>query len=90
MIGIIEAEARPNYVHMRRGSAKDSDIRLYGILKSSLMIYKKYLELKYKYRNPEFRCRGHYVDTVGKNTKRIAEYIHRQLDEDKAGEQLTM
>lgn len=54
------------------------------------MIYEQYPELKYKYRNREFWCRGYYVDTAGKNTKRIEEYIRHQLDEDKAGEQLTM
>lgn len=49
-----------------------------------------YPELKYKYRNREFWCRGYYVDTAGKNAKKIEEYIRRQLEEDKAGEQLTM
>ena len=58
--------------------------------KSSLMIYEKYPELKYKYRNQEFWCRGYYVDTAGKNAKKIEEYIKHQLDEDKAGEQMTM
>lgn len=57
--------------------------------KSSLMIYEKYPELKYKYRNREFWCRGYYVDTVGKNAKNIEEYMKHRLDEDKAGEQLT-
>ena len=47
-------------------------------------------ELKYKYRNREFWCKGYYVDTVGKNEARIAEYIQNQLEEDKLGEQLTM
>ena len=46
--------------------------------------------MKYKYRNREFWCRGYYVDTVGKNTKAIAEYIKHQLDEDRMGEQMTM
>ena len=50
----------------------------------------KYPELKYKYRNREFWCRGYYVDTAGKNTQKIQEYIQKQLEEDKAGEQLTM
>ena len=58
--------------------------------KSSLLIYEKYPELKYKYRNREFWCRGYYVDTAGKNAKKIQDYIKQQLDEDKAGEQLTM
>lgn len=58
--------------------------------KSSLMIYEEFPELKYKYRNREFWCRGYYVDTVGKNAKKIEEYIKLQLEEDKVGEQLTM
>ena len=58
--------------------------------KSSVLIYEKFGELKFKYRNRKFWCRGYYVDTVGKNTKAIAEYIRHQLDEDKMGEQLTM
>ena len=58
--------------------------------KSSVLIYEKFGDLKFKYRNREFWCRGYYVDTVGKNTKAIAEYIKHQLEEDKMGEQLTM
>ena len=79
-----------------RNPAEDCGIEFHGISqgylkgKSSLMIYEKYPELKYKYRNREFRCRGYYVDTAGKNVQRIQEYIKGQLDEDKAGEQLTM
>ena len=51
--------------------------------KSSLMIYEKYPKLKYKYRNRKFWCRGYYVDTAGKNAKKIEEYIRRQLEEDR-------
>ena len=58
--------------------------------KSSLMIYEQFGELKYKYRNREFWCRGYYVDTAGKNAKAIAEYIKHQLDEDKIQDQITM
>lgn len=58
--------------------------------KNSLMIYEKYPELQYKYRNCEFWCRGYYVDTAGKNANKIAEYIRNQLKEDQAGEPLTM
>ncbi len=58
--------------------------------KSSLMIYQRWANMKYKYRNREFWCRGYYVDTVGKNTKRIAEYIANQLKEDKMVEQMSM
>ena len=61
-----------------------------GIIERLLMIYEKYPELKYKYWNREFWCRGYYVDTVGKNAKKIEEYIKHQLDEDQAGEQMTM
>ena len=58
--------------------------------KRSLMIYEQFPNLKYKYRNREFWCRGYYVDTVGKNAKKIEEYIRNQLEEDRMGEQLTM
>ncbi len=58
--------------------------------KSSTILYEQFGELKYKYRNREFWCKGYYVDTVGKNTSRIAEYIRKQLQEDKLGEQMTM
>ena len=58
--------------------------------KSSLMIYEKFGDLKFKYRNREFWCRGYYADTVGKNARRIEEYIRHQLEEDKLGEQLTL
>ena len=52
------------------------------------MLYEQFGELKYQYRNREFWCRGYYVDTVGKNESRIAEYIKNQLKEDELGEQL--
>ena len=58
--------------------------------KSSTMLYEQFGELKYKYRNREFWCKGYYVDTVGKNAKKIEEYIRNQLEEDRMGEQLTM
>ena len=58
--------------------------------KSSLMIFDRHAHLKYKYGNRHFWCRGYYVDTVGKNTKKIAEYIQNQLKEDKEAEQLEM
>ena len=50
-------------------------------LKSSTMIYEQFGELKYKYKNREFWCKGYYVDTVGKNESRIAEYIKHQWEE---------
>lgn len=58
--------------------------------KSTTMLYEQFGELKYKYRNREFWCRGYYVDTVGKNESRIVEYIKKQIEEDKLGEQLTL
>ena len=58
--------------------------------KSSQMIYEKWANLRYKYRSREFWCRGYYVDTVGKNTKKIQEYIQNQLKEDKIAEQLEL
>ena len=92
-IRIIEAEVCPDHVHMLLEIPPKIAVSSFmGYLKgkSSLMIYEKYPELRYKYRNREFWCRGYYVDTAGKNAKKIEEYIRHQLDEDKAGEQLTM
>ena len=56
--------------------------------KSSLMIYEKFENLKFKYRNREFWCIGYYVDILGKNAKKIAEYVKNQLEEDKIGKQM--
>ena len=58
--------------------------------KSSLMIFDKHANLKYRYGNREFGCRGYYVDTVGKNKRVIAEYIRNQLQEDLAYEQMSI
>ena len=58
--------------------------------KSSLIIYQRWGNLKFKYRNREFWCRGYYVDTVGKNKAKIAEYIRNQLKEDEAVVQMTI
>ncbi|MDU2754499.1 MAG: transposase [Clostridium sp.] len=58
--------------------------------KSSLMIFDRHANLKYRYGNRQFWCKGYYVDTVGKNTKKIKEYIAHQLEEDGLSEQLTM
>lgn len=57
---------------------------------SSIMIFDKYANLKYKYGNRVFWCRGYYVDTVGKNKTAIEEYIRNQIQEDIAYEQITM
>ena len=92
-INILEAEVCPDHVHMLvEIPPKVSVSGFVGYLKgkSSLMIYQKWGNLKFKYRNREFWCRGYYVDTTGKNTKRIAEYIKNQLKEDQEMVQLTI
>ena len=58
--------------------------------KSSLMIFEKYANMKYKYGNRHFWCRGYYVDTVGRNKKVIEQYIRNQLQEDYADDQLSI
>ncbi len=58
--------------------------------KSSLMIYERCGNMKYKYRNRQFWCRGYYIDTTGKNKKKIKEYIGNQIKEDQMAEQLTL
>ena len=92
-IHIIEAEVCPDHVHMLLEiPPKVSVSSFVGFLKgkSSLLLYERFPELKFKYRNREFWCRGYYVDTAGKNAARVTAYIRNQLVEDKAGEQLTM
>ena len=58
--------------------------------KESLMIFEKYANMKYKYGNRHFWCRGYYVDTVGRNKKAIAEYIRNQLQEDISYDQMSL
>ena len=58
--------------------------------KSALLIFQKYGNMKFAYRNREFWCKGYYVDTVGKNTKAIKEYIADQLKRDQESDQLAM
>ena len=92
-VKIIEAEACPDHIHLFvEIPPKLSISGFMGYLKgkSSTMLYEQFGELKYKYRNREFWCRGYYVDTVGKNETRIAEYIRNQLKEDELGEQMTI
>ena len=60
------------------------------LLSSSLMIYQKWGNAKFKYRNRECRCRGYCVDTARKNAKKIEEYIRNQLKEDQAAVQLSI
>ena len=83
----------PDHIHMLVAiPPKISVASFVGFLKgkSSLLIYQKWANMKYKYRNREFLCRGYYVDTVGKNTTKIKEYIANQLKEDKLTEQMTI
>ena len=92
-VDIIEAEVCPDHIHMLLEiPPKISVSGFMGFLKgkSSLMIYEKWGNMKFKYRNREFWCRGYYVDTAGKDAKKIQEYIQKQLKEDQLGEQLTM
>ena len=92
-VEIIEAEACPDHIHMLLSiPPKYSVAQIMGYLKgkSSLIIYEKYANMKYKYGNRHFWCRGFYVDTVGRNKKAIAEYIRNQLQEDKEAEQLSI
>lgn len=92
-VNIIEAEICPDHVHMLLEiSPKYSVAYFMGYLKgkSATMLYEQFDELKYKYRSREFWCKGYYVDTVGKNESRIAEYIKKQLEEDMLGDQLSM
>ena len=92
-VNIVEAELCPDHIHMLvEVPPKTSISSFMGYLKgkSSLLIYQKFANMKFKYRNREFWCRGYYVDTVGKNTERIKEYIANQLKEDKLAEQMTI
>ncbi|MBO4989533.1 MAG: IS200/IS605 family transposase [Clostridia bacterium] len=92
-VEIIEAEVCPDHVHMLLEiPLKLSVSGFMGFLKgkSSLMIYQKWGNMKYKYRNRQFWCRGYYVDTVGKNTKAIKEYIGNQVKEDKEMSQMSI
>ena len=92
-IGIIEAEVCPDHIHMLLEiPPKYSVSSVMGYLKgkSSLSIYERWGNAKFRYRNREFWCRGYYVDTAGKNTQKITEYIRNQLKEDAEQSQLTM
>ena len=91
-IEIIEAELCPDHIHMLVSiPPKYSVAEIMGYLKgkSSLMIFDQFANLKYRYGNRSFWCRGYYVDTVGRNQKRIVEYIRTQLLEDKVNDEMT-
>ena len=92
-IEIIEAEACKDHIHMLVSiPPKYSVAQIMGYLKgkSSLMIFEKYANLKYKYGNRHFWCRGYYVSTVGANKKAIQEYIRNQLQEDYSDDQMSI
>ena len=92
-VEIIEAEACKDHIHMLVSiPPKYSVAQIIGYLKgkSSLMIFEKYANLKYKYGNRHFWCRGYYVSTVGRNKRAIQEYIRNQLQEDHAEDQLNI
>ena len=92
-VEIIEAEACNDHIHMLVSiPPKYSVSQIVGYLKgkSSLMIFEKYANLKYKYGNRHFWCRGYYVDTVGRNKEKISEYIRNQLQDDQLAEQISM
>ena len=91
-IEIIEAEVCPDHVHMLISvPPKMSIAGVTGYIKgkSTLLIFERHADMKYKYGQRQFWCRGYYVDTVGKNTKAIKEYIANQLKEDKLKDDLS-
>lgn len=92
-VEIIEAELCPDHVHMLVSIPPSISVSSFvGYLKgkSALMIFDRHANLKYKYGNRHFWCRGYYVDTVGRNKKIIAEYIRNQLEEDYAADQISI
>ncbi|WP_029186729.1 IS200/IS605 family transposase [Streptococcus suis] len=92
-VTIHEATACPDHIHMLVSIPPKMSVSSFmGYLKgkSSLMIFDKHANLKYRYGNRNFWCRGYYVDTVGRNQKVIAEYIQNQLQEDRVADQLTL
>jgi len=92
-IEILEATACSDHIHMVIAiPPKYSVASIMGYLKgkSSLMIFDRHANLKYKYGNRHFWCRGYYVDTVGRNEKQIREYVRNQLDEDIAHDQISI
>ena len=92
-VEIIEATACPDHIHMLVSIPPKLSVSSFvGYLKgkSSLMIFDRHANLKYKYGNRKFWCRGYYVDTVGRNKKVIQEYIKNQLQEDLLEDQMTM
>ena len=92
-VDVIEGEICPDHIHMLVSiPPKMSVSGFMGYLKgkSSLMIFQKFGNMKFAYRNREFWCKGYYVDTVGKNTAKIKEYIADQLKRDRESDQLSI
>ena len=92
-VEIIEAQACPDHIHMLISiPPKYSVSQIMGYLKgkSSLMIFDRHANLKYKYGNRHFWARGYYVDTVGRNKKAIKAYIANQLQEDQIADQMSL
>ena len=92
-VEIIKGEVCPDHIHLLLSIPPKMSVSSFmGYLKgkSSLMIFKKYGNMKFAYRNREFWCKGYYVDTVGKDTKKIQTYIQNQLKEDELTGQLTL
>mgnify|MGYP002704634986 FL=1 len=90
-VEIIEAEACPDHIHMLVSIPPQYSVsQIMGYLKgkSSLMIFDRHANLKYKYGNRHFWARGYYVDTVGRNKKQVAEYIRNQLQADQMADQI--
>ena len=92
-VEIIEAETCPDHIHMLVSIPPNLSVAQFmGYLKgkSALMIFDRHANLKYRYGNRHFWCRGYYVDTVGKNKKAIEEYIRNQLQKDVAADQISL
>ncbi len=92
-VEIIESNACKDHIHMLLSIPPNLSVSQFvGYLKgkSSLMIFDRHANLKYKYGNRHFWCRGYYVDTVGRNEKAIEEYIKNQLQEDIASDQISL
>lgn len=92
-VKIVEAEVCPDHIHMPvKIPPKLSVASFVGFLKGdcSILIYQKFANMKFKYRDRTFWCRGYYVDTVDKNTQKIKEYVANQLKEYKLVEQMTI
>ena len=92
-IEIMEAEACKDHIHMLESiPPKYSVSQIMGYLKgkSSLMIYERYANMKYKYGNRHFWCRGYYVSTVGRNRRAIEQYIRNQLQGDYTDDQMSI